>query len=1180
MGYSISDELKTKYLAREPQICNIRVDFLSGATQPGSRSYIILTDGDIVSQGLNIDRALFTGNTLELGTAISAESTITLNNSDGRFDKFHFEGAKLQIYVGLKSDGRNISAGTAGERVKSVSDDGNTVTVDTIRNIVNTVPMGTFWVDNCPRRAKRITLQCLDSFAKMDIVIPSSGHGISTNSIELHEMISQICSKFGLTLYATSGDSFSTYLQSLFPNTYNKQVTLPQIDEKLTYRALFQYCIQMLGGYAFMDWGNKVHIAKYGSSAVSPTITTDVRYTSDIQENSISVTGVSITYRDDEDVEHTSLDGTTDYAISMSGNPLINVENVSNLAHSVRSQTFGSWYYYPFSVKCKPMIWLYPLDKVAIKNQSGTSVTSYVTNTNFTLNGAMVLESKGETRYEKGWASSNAFTAQQTAIIEGLAKQDTSDLKQKYQDVLNLNELLAKSMGLWMKQISGVYYFYSVYGSSATTPPPMTGVDLSYGTHIGKDVIYTFGTNGFGWSTLFDSTITTQAQRNTLNTEDKIIEKLVWSYGTTVDGNAVLNRLRAYQISADYIQTGLLDSDDHQTYFDLTNSEICTTGSKDGNSFKTYLRGGDIEFYGSTSGGQMGKTAKMRTGYSEKTKDTVYTCDGSTTVFKYTGSFISIWKSLDGGTNYSSIPQSNYSYSDSDGEVTMTTPPSKGVKIKIVSSHKYKHFALGYISNDNSHATDGSSSLKLGAFATSDDHFIDLLEISGSSGAVFGTSSAKINAYIQGGHIETNVLKTSGEYVTEGNAFSTGLKHYSAQNIDHEIEHIASGNTRTFTFPKNSTYIKTEVIYPNDDTNTRYQSDDNYISFGSNDSNQTITYNEWTPSRNTKVIITYRNTAWRQHYFGSYVSQNERHWTGWQTYGSDNKFQQSFTSILYDNAEKDTNIFRISNPKYTVYVNFAGGQNVVFAKDYSAWNQNLGLLNLYCDDVKLSNGTSIPTSVKTQLSSLWENKAGTDVYTTLSDKAYSLSSLESDAGSTWGAFQIITKPDDNGNRKTCCSINANTSHVVSFKHFYSSNNYCTIEAAKFDVKSVEDIKKNISSAQTDALSLLKNSVIYNYDYIDEDEGEITEVTTPISIDDNGSSEGGESGTGESEEEGETLGSNLGFVIGRETPEEVISEDGTAVNLYSFTSLTWLACQQLLERIKTLEARVDELENPS
>ena len=176
MGYSISDELKTKYLAREPQICNIRVDFLSGATQPGSRSYIILTDGDIVSQGLNIDRALFTGNTLELGTAISAESTITLNNSDGRFDKFHFEGAKLQIYVGLKSDGRNISAGTAGERVKSVSDDGNTVTVDTIRNIVNTVPMGTFWVDNCPRRAKRITLQCLDSFAKMDIVIPSSGH--------------------------------------------------------------------------------------------------------------------------------------------------------------------------------------------------------------------------------------------------------------------------------------------------------------------------------------------------------------------------------------------------------------------------------------------------------------------------------------------------------------------------------------------------------------------------------------------------------------------------------------------------------------------------------------------------------------------------------------------------------------------------------------------------------------------------------------------------------------------------------------------------------------------------------------------------------------------------------------------------------------------------------------------
>ena len=162
----------------------------------------------------------------------------------------------------------------------------------------------------------------------------------------------------------------------------------------------------------------------------------------------------------------------------------------------------------------------------------------------------------------------------------------------------------------------------------------------------------------------------------------------------TADGKINADFITAGTMTAERVRAGVLSSNNNTTYFDLTNSEICTTGSKDGNSFKTYFRGGDIEFYGSTSGGQMGKTAKMRTGYQTS---------GDTTT---------------------------------------------------------KHFALGYISNDNSHATDGSSSLKLGAFATSDDHFIDLLEISGSSGAVFGTSSAKINAYIQGGHIETNVLKT------------------------------------------------------------------------------------------------------------------------------------------------------------------------------------------------------------------------------------------------------------------------------------------------------------------------------------------------------------------------------------------------------------------------------------
>ena len=44
----------------------------------------------------------------------------------------------------------------------------------------------------------------------------------------------------------------------------------------------------------------------------------------------------------------------------------------------------------------------------------------------------------------------------------------------------------------------------------------------------------------------------------------------------------------------------------------------------------------------------------------------------------------------------------------------------------------------------------------------------------------------------------------------------------------------------------------------------------------------------------------------------------------------------------------------------------------------------------------------------------------------------------------------------------------------------------------------------------------------------------------------------------------------GFVIGRETPEEIISEDGNGIDLYSTISITWKAVQEILERLDKIE----------
>ena len=49
--------------------------------------------------------------------------------------------------------------------------------------------------------------------------------------------------------------------------------------------------------------------------------------------------------------------------------------------------------------------------------------------------------------------------------------------------------------------------------------------------------------------------------------------------------------------------------------------------------------------------------------------------------------------------------------------------------------------------------------------------------------------------------------------------------------------------------------------------------------------------------------------------------------------------------------------------------------------------------------------------------------------------------------------------------------------------------------------------------------------------------------------------------------------STGFVIGRETPDAVLSEDGEHIDLYAMAALNWRATQELLERIEQLEERL-------
>ena len=105
--YPVTEAVAALFDANQPQVLRIT------GTDPNGVS-INITEANVMSGGFSIDRYCNNGAKLELGTAVSAELTLKLNNADGTFDGIMFEGAELFVEVGIaEQDLVGISAGLA-----------------------------------------------------------------------------------------------------------------------------------------------------------------------------------------------------------------------------------------------------------------------------------------------------------------------------------------------------------------------------------------------------------------------------------------------------------------------------------------------------------------------------------------------------------------------------------------------------------------------------------------------------------------------------------------------------------------------------------------------------------------------------------------------------------------------------------------------------------------------------------------------------------------------------------------------------------------------------------------------------------------------------------------------------------------------------------------------------------
>ena len=515
---NLTDTIKEKWQSGGHQIAKIEctgLRYVSTGKLLDTADQTITSDR-ICDGGLSIDRTSISGSKLELGSAIAATLSLTLYNTDKKYDDVNFEGVEMKVSVAVDEDSPTW------------------------------VPLGVFIVDTPPRHLSTISISAMDRMVLFDK--DASGFDYDTNST-VAEVI-QACAK------AAGVPLADTNMKNL-PN-YNVQVSKPETQSTITYRTLLQYCAALTGTFAYMNETGKLAFRWYDTTA-GFAMTPANRYSSDIYEQDVTITGLTYTIKsqDSEGKETSTVNvyGSADYAFDFTDNLLIAGNAARNQALTVVQSKIIPTTYRPYSAEILPAPWLFPGDAVTYlpvdkDDTAANRVFSVVTNMAYTLNGSTTIAGQGETAQSNSYASTSGLTAAQAQILQRVTDRVTQERTNREQAILQLNEqikgvkagkddLLIAGLGLYtteetLSDGSTVYYYHDKQ------------------TLDDSSIIYTFQSGGFAYTTNWNGGNPT------------------WTSGFDRNGNLIMNTISTYKLEADDIQAGSITADKINTNYTTT----------------------------------------------------------------------------------------------------------------------------------------------------------------------------------------------------------------------------------------------------------------------------------------------------------------------------------------------------------------------------------------------------------------------------------------------------------------------------------------------------------------------------------------------------------------------------------------------------------------------------------
>lgn len=469
MAYPFTDEEYASWQAMKSQCIAIEMRTVNGT--------VSITDSNIVRGSLEIHRTCVSGDKIEIGSVVAGEIAFTLDNSNGSFNDVVFEGAVMSVSISTQ----NI----------------NNPALSVI------IPLGYFIVDNSPRKLSQIKVQGLDRIVLFDrnvsadaITFPNTVGGI----------LNEVCSICNVTLETST---------AALPNINYEVDSIADIGT-YTYRQLLSWIAEITGTCAYMDWNGRLRLEWY-KTVREVSLTDSLRFSSDILENSITITGLNIS-----DGENNYLIGEDTYALSITDNKLITHDH-AEVAANIFAR-IGNFSYYPFSATIKTTPNLFPLDVVTyVKSDSSNagrnSKRVAIMSTTYKMNANTELSGTGESAQRSGYASLSPFTPREHEIIRHLYDGYNANLNDRIRTVLAFNELIYGAMGLYSTSVP------QENGSTIMYLHDRPALEDSF-------TIFTMTSNGIAW---------TDSGWN--NGEP------VWQYGATFAGDALFRMLSAEGIN-------------------------------------------------------------------------------------------------------------------------------------------------------------------------------------------------------------------------------------------------------------------------------------------------------------------------------------------------------------------------------------------------------------------------------------------------------------------------------------------------------------------------------------------------------------------------------------------------------------------------------------------------------